>query len=144
MSSNVNRLEMLSVIDDSHEKYQFTDGEYKKMVETLSGKNEPLDVSTATVVKITFDEHRVEWKEKEFSNRISETKLLRVVDDLPEPQNGCPLPVDWAQNDIQRSALEEIAHAVATNPDGTAYLYTKSCECCYDERVLIKKVEVLK
>jgi hypothetical protein len=38
MGSNVNRLEMLSVIDDLHEKYQFTDGEYKKMVETLSGK----------------------------------------------------------------------------------------------------------
>ena len=51
MGSNVNRLEMLSVIDDLHEKYKFTDGEYKKMVETLSGKNEPLDVSTATVVK---------------------------------------------------------------------------------------------
>ena len=144
MSSNIDQHHILSLIDTLRDKYQIQDGEYKQLVEALAGKNEPLDVSTATVVKITFDEHRVEWKKKEFGNRISETKLLRVVDDLPDPENGCPLPVDWAQNDIQRSALEEIADAVATSPDGTTYLYTKSCECCYDERVLIKKVEVLK
>ena len=106
MSSNIDQHHILSLIDNLRDKYQIQDGEYKQLVEALAGKNEPLDVSTATVVKITFDEHRVEWTGKRFGNRISEIKLLRVVDHLPDPKNGCPLPgLDWAKNNIRRFTI---------------------------------------
>ena len=46
---------MLSLTDNLHEKYQFTDGEYKEFVEALGGKKKPLDVKNAKFVRITYD-----------------------------------------------------------------------------------------
>ena len=55
MSSNIDQHHMLSLTDSLHEKYQFTDGEYKEFVEALGGKKKPLDVENAKIVRITYE-----------------------------------------------------------------------------------------
>lgn len=137
------RHKVLANVDELHAKYTFTDAEYKNIAEALAGKEEPLDVSTASVVKVYFDEQQVDWNRHIFNLRQNQIKILRVVDELEEREPGCALPVHWSQCDIERSALEELVDNTETNESGAVYMYTKSCECCYDERVYIKKFEVL-
>ena len=142
MSSNIDQHHVLSLTDSLHEKYQFTDGEYKELVEALGGKKKPIDVSTATVVKITFDEHRVTWEGKSYTLRPNRSALLRVADELEDTGEVDPFVYHWANNNIERHVLEEIAELVAEN--GETYRLTQKCECCADERILVKEVEVLK
>ena len=55
MNCNIDQHHMLSLTDSLHEKYQFTDGEYKEFVEALGGKKKPIDVENAKIVRITYE-----------------------------------------------------------------------------------------
>ena len=63
MSSNIDQHHVLSLTDSLHEKYQFTDGEYKEFVEALGGKKKPIDVENAQFVVIKFDRLMIEYNE---------------------------------------------------------------------------------
>ena len=64
MSSNIDQHHVLSLTDSLHEKYQFTDGEYKELVEALGGKKKPIDVENVQFVVIKFDRIYSWWNEE--------------------------------------------------------------------------------
>ena len=138
---NVDRHSVLALVDDLHEKHRFTDKDYKDVVEALSGKSDPLDVSDAKVVKIYFDEHRVTWNRTDYAVRQFQNKILQVVDTLDDPESTCPARVNWACSSIERSTLADIADLVARH--GCTHLLTHSCSCCYTEQVFIRKIELI-
>ena len=76
MSSNIDQHHVLSLTDSLHEKYQFTDGEYKELVEALGGKKKPIDVENAKYVLITYDRVEASW-----DYNVDEPKLVKQEDE---------------------------------------------------------------
>ena len=94
MSSNIDQQHVLSLTDSLHEKYQFTDGEYKEFVEALGGKKKPLDVENAKIVRITYDEisggiyHDEEDDDMEAHVSVGSKQTIREVIDTPSNDTG--------------------------------------------------------
>ena len=89
MSAAIDRQHVLTLTDTLHDKYQFTDGEYKELVEALGGKNKPIDVENAKFVRITYDEFSAtlhdDGDDLEAIAAVGSRQTIREVIDTPDP-----------------------------------------------------------
>ena len=108
MSSNIDQHHMLSLTDSLHEKYQFTDGEYKEFVEALGGKKKPIDVENAQFVVIKFDRLMIEYNEvgelPEIVANYNEQSLCRVLEEVPPDEHW----YHQTHYNISQSELEQL------------------------------------
>jgi len=144
MSSNIDQHHMLSLTDSLHEKYQFTDGEYKEFVEALGGKKKPIDVENAKYVLIKYDRVEASWDynvdEPKLVKQEDEHKLMEVSavvrTNLAYP-GGMPWH-DPKQHQITPQELMTITRVICFNQSDWYETEPSSDTAC-----LIKGIEVL-
>ena len=135
---------MLSLTDTLHEKYQFTDGEYKELVEALGGKKKPIDVENAKYVLITYDRVEASWdynvEEPKIVKQEDEHKLMEVSTvvrtNLAYP-DGMPWH-DPKQHQITPQEVVTLNCAASSNQSDWYETEPRSETAC-----LIKGIEVL-